>query len=574
MHSYNKPLKYNRWEYVVPALTIVSLLVACIIVSNKKVFWNDELYSYYFLSDPSFAKMLAAFHDKINNTPILYFALGWVWDKVFGSSELSYRLFSSLGICAALGLTWVTLRRTYDFWSTSIGVLGVFCTSEIILMQNAEARMYGLFLAFGAVGLFLYDRINREPQPSTRLLLVNAAVQAALVHTHLFGGFYSGAFLVATVVSDRYSRLFRPKVYLSIVLGMLSVLFYIPSFLIQADAGKPRTWIPSPTVQDLIDFFSFKYSLFMDGYVFVLIVSISALLFIYYKFINPELKNLPVKQKQPDQDSETSLLIFAFIFMVALPVFLWLFSKIIKPVMFDKYMIPSILGWVIMLAHFTSRLLIPKTIKGAVSEESQAGAIHRYLYLPAILLLFLVVMSFALRPLFYAKKFPRQKALGLVINPHPYPNLPIVVQPSQYFTQVIHYAKNKDKYFFIRDWEAAMDKHSGRFSPQEYKHLGALKRNYPDLFHNVVYSEEFLNKYNRFLVIDYPNYTRQCSDWPVGLEVARRWLGLHCPQWVETRIMKGNMYKVTILQSNDWVTVLLVEKALNNKLEANVSLNK
>jgi len=37
----------GKWEYVVPALAITSLVISCIIISSKKFFWNDELYSYY-----------------------------------------------------------------------------------------------------------------------------------------------------------------------------------------------------------------------------------------------------------------------------------------------------------------------------------------------------------------------------------------------------------------------------------------------------------------------------------------------------------------------------------------------
>ena len=122
----NKPLVAKRWEYIVTVLAITSLLVSCVIVSSRKFFWNDELYSYYFLSDPSFTHMLGAFHDKINNTPPLYFLLGWLWARVFGSTELSLRLFSSLGMCLACTIVWIVLRRTYSFWPASIGSLGVF----------------------------------------------------------------------------------------------------------------------------------------------------------------------------------------------------------------------------------------------------------------------------------------------------------------------------------------------------------------------------------------------------------------------------------------------------------------
>ena len=199
-----KIFQTNKWEYVMPGLAIASLVISCIIVSSKKYFWNDELYSYYFLADQSFTHMMAAFHDKINNTPPLYFVLGWLWAKVFGSSELSLRLFSSLGTSFACLIVWITLRRTYNFWSASIGTLAVFCTSELILSQNAEARMYGLFVAFCALGLLLYDVINKNLKCSWSIIWGNFFTHAAIIHTHLFGPFYSGAVLVSFLLRDRY----------------------------------------------------------------------------------------------------------------------------------------------------------------------------------------------------------------------------------------------------------------------------------------------------------------------------------------------------------------------------------
>jgi uncharacterized membrane protein len=147
--------------------------------------------------------MLTAFHNKINNTPILYFVTGWCWDKIFGSSELSYRLFSSITICIALVAVWTTLRRRYNFWPTTIGTLAVFCTSAIILNQNSEARMYGLFLAVSALAFCLYDNFYIKHSPSLKSLVINAGIHVAIIHTHLFGPFYSAGILLSLIVSDR-----------------------------------------------------------------------------------------------------------------------------------------------------------------------------------------------------------------------------------------------------------------------------------------------------------------------------------------------------------------------------------
>ena len=98
-----KILPAKKWEYFIPAVATLSLLVSCVVVSAKKYFWNDELLSYYLFSDRSFLHMLGAFHDKINNAPPLYFVLGWVWARMAGTSELSLRLLSCFGMCTVCG---------------------------------------------------------------------------------------------------------------------------------------------------------------------------------------------------------------------------------------------------------------------------------------------------------------------------------------------------------------------------------------------------------------------------------------------------------------------------------------
>ena len=195
--------------------------------------------------------MMIAFGDKFTNVPPLYFVLGWLWARAFGVTELSLRLFSALGMSVACFVTWITLRRNYRFWPTVIGTLGAFCVADLVLTQNAEARMYGLFLAVCSLGVLEFDVINRKQYCSTATLLVNALIHAAIVQTHLFGIIYSGAILCAFIIRDRFFNLFRPRVYLSIVVGWLSLIPYIPTFLNQADAGNPRAWIPMPDLNHL-----------------------------------------------------------------------------------------------------------------------------------------------------------------------------------------------------------------------------------------------------------------------------------------------------------------------------------
>src|SRR2546429_9273398 len=109
-------IKLN-WEYIVPILAMILLLTSCVIISNKKFIHNDEVLSFYLLDDRSLPHMLVAWSDKFNQAPPLFFMLGWLWDKIFGSTLLSLRLFSSVSFGIACIVVWTVVRRTYDFWS-------------------------------------------------------------------------------------------------------------------------------------------------------------------------------------------------------------------------------------------------------------------------------------------------------------------------------------------------------------------------------------------------------------------------------------------------------------------------
>lgn len=551
-------LRRSQWEYVVPILAIMSLIISCIISSSKKYFWNDELYSYYFFADKSFTHMWVAFHDKINNTPPLYFLLGWVWARVFSPTELSLRLFSCVGICIACLIVWITLRRIYNFWSTSIGVLSVFCTSSIILSQNAEARMYGLFLGVCALGLFQYDLLNRISKPTNWRLVSNIFVHAAIVNTHLLGLFYSLAITLSLIFRDIYFKVFRPRVYLSSVLGWLFLAPYIPSFINQSDVGKPRTWIPIPTVRDLIDVLSLSLLSFekitllstIKITIVLLIVVISGLQVFLLKSGTHSQPQSNYKNNHSIRD-EIALLIFAYAFLLV-PVLVWIISVTVKPIFWDRYLIPSVFSLSILLALLSSRII------NYVFNKNNFNQRKFYLFRPTQIIFFILVLSaiLLLQPIISAKTLQKGELPGTNDNKFGYEILPIAIQLSHDFLVRFHYSPERFRYFFILDWQAAVNHASGLFPPQEYKHLEAIKRNYPNVFqNNIIKSEEFLNMYKNFLVLDDKDYTRKCT-------LEKKIENLHCSQWLEMRIMNNPHYKVTVLGEIENKKLLLVESQL------------
>ena len=143
-----------------------------------------------FRSDPSFGYMLAASRDTINTTPPLYFVLCWGWARIFGDSELALRMFSSLSVCGAFWVMWKVLRPKYGFFAASASLVAAFL-GRPLLVQNGEARFYGLYLLACAMAIERYDRLSNKDQLTWKDYLLNFLAHAALVFTHTFGFFYS-----------------------------------------------------------------------------------------------------------------------------------------------------------------------------------------------------------------------------------------------------------------------------------------------------------------------------------------------------------------------------------------------
>jgi hypothetical protein len=517
------------------------LLISCVLISAKKYFWNDELLSYYLLSDHSFRHMLAAFHDKINAAPPLYFLLGWLWANVFGASELSLRLISCLGMCAGLFLMWVTLRRTFGFWPTAIGVLSVFCSLRIVLEQNVEARMYGLFIGLCVLGFFFYDSAYRVNRASWGLIVGTFFTHVAIINTHLFGGFYSGALLVSLIVRDRCFRIFRPKLYLAVILSWLSLAPYIPSFLNQSHAVTSRAWLPAPILTDLFEFVSLSSYSQLSLFALAFLILLSGLQVIGRGIAAPA----------EARDARFSLLIPAYAFL-AVPVFVWLFSRIVRPMFFDRYMLPTALSWSVLLAYAALEMLTYAT-----SYRQLIGSRHRLVasittfFLPLFFVFFLL-----LQPLIYARAYAREPIPGLNDAKVGHIELPVVVQHSHDFLKRLHYAAARNRYFFILDWQAAIDKASGLFGPQEYEELDAVRRNYPEVGKHIVDGEEFLRAHPTFLVIDSLDFNHRCPDKVSGVHTPFE--DIDCPQWIEKRLLSNSEYKVESLGDIGAETILLV----------------
>jgi hypothetical protein len=222
-------------------------------------------------------------------------------------------------------------------------------------------------------------------------------------------------------------------------------------------------------------------------------------------------------------------------------------------------MIPSAVGVAILLTHVTSRL-ISTPIDSDTSKEDKTEKTIRLLMVHAGLIVLTLYLLW--QPINYAKYSANRSWVFEDPVKSGLPDMPIVMQNADEFIAYNFYSPWRAKYFFILDWEAAVNKNSGTWGPQAFKHFNAYREVYPARFkNNILSTGEFLGKYDSFIVVSHCPDTLKCPEKPIGLAAARTWIGtVDCPQWVAMRLLNNAAYKLTYLTQTDYVTYLLVEK--------------
>ena len=457
----NHPFKELVW----PILGCVSLLIICVITSGQKLLWMDEILSYYPASIPSFSKMIAFINDKVQCGHPFYFISLWLWAKAFSASEVSLRLFSSLGFCGALLVTWSMLRKVYNSWSATLSTLAVFLGTSLILYQNSEARMYGLLLFFCTLLSEQTIDLPIDPSFNKRTAMIQILLNGLLPLTHPFGFVYSFMHICAAVLIDLKRGVFRSWYYLSAFVGWLLYVPFIPAFLKQSELSKPHFWILKPNFQDLTSLY------FGD-------LNFNSTAFLLFTII---IFSFSKKRSSPRPGNDEAILILGALYAL-IPLGVWMESQRFTSLFMPRYLIGVELGWAIFLSAIFARIL-PDT---------------KDLTLIRKILLSLTAVVIMVLPINNAFKLHRPQMPNAHLA-NLYPNLPVVMDAPHTYLPLVHYSLDAKRYYYVLDWKVALYPDNASNATNDFQAMQALKYHIPEL--NIVTTREFLNKYSNFIVL-------------------------------------------------------------------------
>jgi mannosyltransferase len=177
------------------------------------------------------------------STPPLFYAVEWLWVKVFGSSAFALRFPAALFGCMTVVAIWL-VGVLIAGRLTGLIAAALTATSPILVWYSQEARAYALLvlLCVAALGFFVMSR--REPR--TRWLMGWALCSAAALATHYFAVFpvaVEGGWLLLT--QD------RRRVAAAVAIPLLAGAALLPLALYQKD-HVPRPWTSIYTVGDQV----------------------------------------------------------------------------------------------------------------------------------------------------------------------------------------------------------------------------------------------------------------------------------------------------------------------------------
>jgi hypothetical protein len=515
-------------EALLLCCAVLSLVVACIVCSLHKQAWTDEGFTYRLVSDPSLWHLYFAVQHGADGGMPLFYTTAWIWAKAFGTGVLTLRMYSCVGVCAALLVTWRTLRRFYGTWATAFGVLTFWGVSGLVLDENSNARFYGLFLLTVALALNIYARLIVQPAPKLRLLVLSLLSQSALVLAHVFGIIYGGLMLLGLILSDAAKRRFRPRIYLFHAAGWLALLVWLPSIRASMAVGKPHGWIGMPQTKDLLAAYLFEpftqwfllverhagdavWKMVHHAVELPMLIAVAVILLLgLRKLISAEQRSSP--------DPRSALLLAGYLLLSA-PLMLFVLSHLITPVFVTRYMLPSGIGLAIVLADFAD----------AHGSDSQASSRLAWACGAMFLAILPTLSSLLMPPLPSSWQYLDLQRLDQTVPA----NIAVVTDWGDDFEKLMRYSRSlRAHYYYLLDWPAAL---AGPKPEVPAYHLLSATRDAGYYPRNIQESDAFLCSHTDFLVLD-THLIGQDADGPT---------------WFDQRIRKTPQFAWRILGSFD-----------------------
>lgn len=337
---------FHNQRFVVLSLLlayIAVLLVGALIISARRLLWNDELFTYYIATLPSFSQVWAALSTGQELSPPGYYAIVRESLAIFGNNDIALRLPSLMGFLLMTGalFKFVSLRL-----SPIYGVIAaLFPMLTGAQSYSQEARPYGLELGFGALALLCWQRATESRNRSIALggLLLSLA---AAICCHYYGVLLILPLALGEVVRTVERRRIDFAIWACFAASILALLFALPLILIATkQAGvfwaQPHWGHGTAFYKDIL----------ANSIPAVVMTLTIAIIFADFLTFGRGKQLNTTESRFPDHE------LGAILGFIALPLFTVFLAMLVTKAFDDRYALPAVLGLSVLFAQAMHKLL-------------------------------------------------------------------------------------------------------------------------------------------------------------------------------------------------------------------------
>lgn len=342
------------------ALLLISAALRFVNLDRTSL-WYDEAVSWS-QSNGSFSELLTAV--SADNYPPLHNIILWLTMPILGDSEIALRLPSAiLGTIAV----WLTYLVGKSIGSQRLGLLAaaLLCFSPFHIWYSTEARMYALLATCG-LG-FLLSVLNVLKQPSRKWLALLTVFGVLFLYSHIYAllafapvGLICAAYALRDVVRNR-SLTGSPAVAACIAMSASTIAFF-PWLLILAGRAKSVAadgfWIAFP---DLTFLKNTAFAISGSLGLFTLLLGFAGV------FAVKPIYEMATRSGKTARSSQNLIVLLAYTFGPL--VLAYLYSVLVQPILFDRYLIAAWPG-LLLLASAGACSLQPRLLPPALITAS------------------------------------------------------------------------------------------------------------------------------------------------------------------------------------------------------------
>jgi hypothetical protein len=395
--------------------------------ASSKLFWFDELFSWYIAKLPSLSEIWKALYEGIDSNPPLHYFLIRASHWVFGTGELATRLPFILGFWLALLFLFLFITKRCGSFMAYLAV--VFLCLSSSYEYAFEARPYALVLACCGASIYCWGLAIEGRFRKLALIGLSLSLNVAL-----FSNYYAVLLFPPLIIGEGYrsfqSRRVDWSIWISMVAGGAVFIPLVPMMLNYRREYSEFFW-SKPTwglFLKSIDWFFHDPAL--GGF-----LGVGCLLGVMKAVgsLTPNKQNQRIGLNIPSHE------LIAAIILMLLPVIGFVLAKFVTQAYYYRYFLPTVIGIALGLTFLYRRLLQGRLLITALLLASLFG-------------IFIVKQAVDAQGLFSKKlNFKVAKSFTWALSIPG--NTSIVISNAIVFLQCQHYAPPglKGRLFYLMD---------------------------------------------------------------------------------------------------------------------------